>query len=254
MCFFSLWLSWLCWCLVLPCVVSCCTWRSGKDTRNLVPCNFLSLHILLQVDSMLSFFSPLCFLCSSFIFCFLVVVMVVHRAPLHVTSCCIGKIKRDTNMSPSLKNFLAFIFYFKWMPHLALFPFSVFLFMSIVYYGYHGYVGAPQCNVSCCTRKNKDVTKSVAPHKFFKLFLDFVFCFNWAPCISTLPLFVVMFGLHLWFLNLLSWSCIVHFFCCTRKNNKDVKNFTLEHFSIFKLYFLLQVNTMPNCLSLFFYN
>ncbi len=56
--FFSLWLSWLCRCLVLPCIVSCCTWRSGKDTRNLVPCNFHNLHILLQVDSMLSFFFP----------------------------------------------------------------------------------------------------------------------------------------------------------------------------------------------------
>jgi len=76
------------------------------------------------------------------------------------------------------KKFLALIFYFKWMPHLAPFPFSVFLFMSIVCYGYHGYVGAPHCNVSCCTRKNKDVTRSVAPHKFFKSFLDFVFCFN----------------------------------------------------------------------------
>jgi hypothetical protein len=53
------------------CIVSCCTWRSGKDTRNIVPFNFLSFHILLHVNSMLSFF-PFGLLCSSFIFCFLV--------------------------------------------------------------------------------------------------------------------------------------------------------------------------------------
>jgi hypothetical protein len=65
-------------------------------------------------------------------------------------------------------------------------------------------------------KEEQGCDKECCPSQFFKLFLDFVFCFNWAPCIFTLPLFVVMIGPHLLFFNLLCRCCIVHFFYCTR--------------------------------------
>ncbi len=115
-------------------------------------------------------------LCSSFIFCFLVWHS-GHGCALCSPLCCIWKIKRDTNMSPS-QFFSSWVFYFKWMPRSAPFPFSVFPFMSIVCYGYRGYVGALHCYVSCCTRRNKDVTRSVAPHNFSN--------YSWALCFASI--------------------------------------------------------------------
>jgi hypothetical protein len=80
-------------------------------------------------------------------------------------------------------------------------------------------------------KEEQGCDKECCPSQFFKLFLDFVFCFNWAPCISTFLLFVVMLGPRLLFFNLLWWSCIVHFFLLQK--GRSTRMWITSFFNIF---------------------